>query len=163
VDANGNLSWTNDGGLSNPPTVNIKGSKGDKGDKGDPGVITEAELNEIAEAVKESVLQDVTDTVTQDVTNTVTEVVTNTVTEVVTHTVTETVIETIKETPAEVFPMPTAIQVVEHYTDDANFASIVASYDDGTEHSTVSTFDGNGYVTKMEVNGTDIPVSWVVT
>lgn len=31
VDTNGNLSWTNDGGLSNPPTVNIKGQKGDTG------------------------------------------------------------------------------------------------------------------------------------
>ena len=58
VDSAGNLSWTNDGGLSNPDTVNIKGAdgatgergeqgipgergaqgaKGDKGDKGDPG------------------------------------------------------------------------------------------------------------------------------
>lgn len=32
VDTNGNLSWTNNGGLSNPPTVNIKGQKGDTGD-----------------------------------------------------------------------------------------------------------------------------------
>lgn len=37
VDSNGNLSWTNNKGLSNPTTVNIKGPKGDKGDKGDPG------------------------------------------------------------------------------------------------------------------------------
>lgn len=46
VDANGNLSWTNDKGLPNPNTVNIKGEKGeqgiqgekgDKGDKGDAG------------------------------------------------------------------------------------------------------------------------------
>lgn len=29
VDADGNLSWTNDGGLPNPPTVNIMGPKGD--------------------------------------------------------------------------------------------------------------------------------------
>lgn len=29
VDASGNLSWTNNGGLSNPATVNIKGPKGD--------------------------------------------------------------------------------------------------------------------------------------
>lgn len=28
VDSNGNLSWTNDGGLQNPTTVNIKGSDG---------------------------------------------------------------------------------------------------------------------------------------
>ena len=34
VDANGNLSWTNDGGLANPPTVNIKGPKGDSGEGG---------------------------------------------------------------------------------------------------------------------------------
>ena len=31
VDANGNLSWTNNKGLTNPPTVNIKGPKGDSG------------------------------------------------------------------------------------------------------------------------------------
>lgn len=46
VDANGNLSWSNNGGLSNPATRNIKGpqgekgadgAKGDKGDKGDTG------------------------------------------------------------------------------------------------------------------------------
>lgn len=30
VDAEGNLSWTNDGGLANPNTVNIKGPKGDE-------------------------------------------------------------------------------------------------------------------------------------
>lgn len=32
VDTDGNLSWVNDGSLSNPPTVNIKGPKGDTGD-----------------------------------------------------------------------------------------------------------------------------------
>ena len=37
VDANGNLSWTNDKGLANPATVNIKGPKGDKGDSGSGG------------------------------------------------------------------------------------------------------------------------------
>ena len=37
VESNGNLSWTNDGGLENPATVNIMGAKGDKGDKGDDG------------------------------------------------------------------------------------------------------------------------------
>lgn len=31
VDADGNLSWTNDKGLPNPPTVNIKGEKGEGG------------------------------------------------------------------------------------------------------------------------------------
>ena len=45
VDIDGNLSWTNDGGLENPQTVNIKGPKGadstvpgPKGDKGNDGV-----------------------------------------------------------------------------------------------------------------------------
>lgn len=49
VSAAGDLSWTNDGGLANPETVNLKGPKGDtglqgpigpqgpKGDKGDTG------------------------------------------------------------------------------------------------------------------------------
>ena len=37
VDSAGNLSWSNDKGLANPNTVNIKGAKGDKGDKGDAG------------------------------------------------------------------------------------------------------------------------------
>ena len=37
VDAAGNLSWTNDRGLANPATVNIKGAKGDKGDTGPQG------------------------------------------------------------------------------------------------------------------------------
>ena len=34
VDASGNLSWTNNGGLANPATVNIKGPKGDSGSGG---------------------------------------------------------------------------------------------------------------------------------
>ena len=34
VDTNGNLSWTNNKGLTNPPTVNIKGEKGDSGTGG---------------------------------------------------------------------------------------------------------------------------------
>ena len=47
VDSKGNLSWSNNKGLTNPTTVNIKGGKGDKGeqgiqgekgDKGDTGV-----------------------------------------------------------------------------------------------------------------------------
>ena len=38
VSENGDLSWTNNKGLENPETVNIKGEKGDKGDKGDTGV-----------------------------------------------------------------------------------------------------------------------------
>lgn len=37
VDSAGNLSWTNNKGLANPPTVNIKGPKGDKGDAGSGG------------------------------------------------------------------------------------------------------------------------------
>lgn len=37
VDEEGNLSWSNDGGLPNPATVNIKGEKGDPGEKGDQG------------------------------------------------------------------------------------------------------------------------------
>lgn len=37
VSENGDLSWTNNGGLPNPSVVNLKGPKGDKGDKGDPG------------------------------------------------------------------------------------------------------------------------------
>ena len=37
VDDAGNLSWSNDNGLANPATVNIKGAKGDKGEKGDTG------------------------------------------------------------------------------------------------------------------------------
>lgn len=37
VDANGNLSWTNDGGLVNPETVNIKGPQGIAGTDGTDG------------------------------------------------------------------------------------------------------------------------------
>ena len=37
VDSEGNLSWSNDKGLDNPVTVNIKGDTGAKGDKGDKG------------------------------------------------------------------------------------------------------------------------------
>lgn len=56
VDADGNLSWTNDKGLPNPGTVNIKGEPGDPGRPGEPGkpgsdyVLTEADKAEIAEA-----------------------------------------------------------------------------------------------------------------
>lgn len=35
--SNGNLSWSNDGGLPNPETVNIKGPQGDRGPKGEQG------------------------------------------------------------------------------------------------------------------------------
>lgn len=37
MSAAGDLSWSNDGGLANPETVNLKGPKGDTGAKGDPG------------------------------------------------------------------------------------------------------------------------------
>ena len=37
VSTDGILSWTNDKGLENPPSVNIKGADGEKGDKGDTG------------------------------------------------------------------------------------------------------------------------------
>lgn len=37
VDANGNISWTNDGGKENPTTRNIRGPQGDKGDTGTAG------------------------------------------------------------------------------------------------------------------------------
>ena len=37
VDVNGNLSWTNDKGLDNPPVRNIMGEKGDTGDVGPAG------------------------------------------------------------------------------------------------------------------------------
>lgn len=37
VDASGNISWLNDGGLENPVTRNIMGPKGEKGDKGEAG------------------------------------------------------------------------------------------------------------------------------
>lgn len=37
VDADGNLSWSNNKGLANPATVNIKGPKGDSGEGGGAG------------------------------------------------------------------------------------------------------------------------------
>ncbi len=37
VDANGNISWTNDGGKENPETRNIRGEKGDTGATGPEG------------------------------------------------------------------------------------------------------------------------------
>ena len=37
VDADGNISWTNNGGLDNPETINIMGPQGEKGDTGDQG------------------------------------------------------------------------------------------------------------------------------
>lgn len=43
VDSAGNLSWSNNKGLANPPRVNIKGPKGDAGSGG--GTITEIKAN----------------------------------------------------------------------------------------------------------------------
>ena len=37
LNVNGDLSWTNNGGLENPETVNIKGPKGDTGEQGPQG------------------------------------------------------------------------------------------------------------------------------
>ena len=37
VSQEGIISWTNNGGLSNPTPIDIKGDKGEKGDKGDKG------------------------------------------------------------------------------------------------------------------------------
>lgn len=37
VSADGVISWTNNGGLSNPPSMSIRGPQGVKGDKGDVG------------------------------------------------------------------------------------------------------------------------------
>ena len=37
VSSDGIVSWTNDGGLENPPPVNIKGEKGDRGESGEKG------------------------------------------------------------------------------------------------------------------------------
>lgn len=56
VDSAGNLSWTNNKGLANPPTVNIKGPKGDAGSgevaqkeiiQAPDGVIEELEPNKV--------------------------------------------------------------------------------------------------------------------
>lgn len=54
VDSAGNLSWTNNGGLTNPPTVNIKGPKGDSGEGGGSGedirYFTEFTVEDVIEA-----------------------------------------------------------------------------------------------------------------
>ena len=55
VSENGDLSWTNDGGLKNPPIVNIKG---DQGDPGNDYVLTDNDKTEIAETAAESVAED---------------------------------------------------------------------------------------------------------
>lgn len=45
VDSKGNISWSNDGGLENPQTVNITGPKGDKGTTFVPDVDTDGNLS----------------------------------------------------------------------------------------------------------------------
>lgn len=55
VDTNGNLSWTNNGGLSNPPTVNIKGQKGDTGDAATIAIGTVTTLPAGSQATAENV------------------------------------------------------------------------------------------------------------
>lgn len=44
VDADGNLSWTNDGGAANPATVNIRGPKGETGSVADIATYTAADI-----------------------------------------------------------------------------------------------------------------------
>ena len=56
VDVNGNLSWTNDKGLTNPPTVNIKGPKGDSGEGGGSSTGGGKELVHIGDGVIEELL-----------------------------------------------------------------------------------------------------------
>lgn len=48
VDSEGNISWSNDGGLENPQTVNITGPQGDTGAKGDTG--PQGEKGEVGDA-----------------------------------------------------------------------------------------------------------------
>lgn len=45
VDGKGNISWSNDGGLENPQTVNITGPKGDKGTTFVPSVDADGNLS----------------------------------------------------------------------------------------------------------------------
>jgi hypothetical protein len=56
LDDNGNLSWRNNGGMDNPPTVNIKGPKGEKGDTPEKGVdyLTETEIIEVTNNIFEN-------------------------------------------------------------------------------------------------------------
>lgn len=56
VDADGNISWSNDAGLDNPESANIKGPKGDKGDKGDTYNLTDTDKTNIAEKVVQETL-----------------------------------------------------------------------------------------------------------
>lgn len=58
VDSEGNLSWSNTGGLENPATVNIKGPQGPQGQqglqgpKGDPGTTWWSDLADVPDNVK---------------------------------------------------------------------------------------------------------------
>lgn len=64
ISSDGTISWTNDGGKTNPTAVNVKGpkgdtgaqgiqgEKGDKGDKGDTYTITDSDYNAIANKVR---------------------------------------------------------------------------------------------------------------
>lgn len=54
VDANGNLSWSNNKGYSNPQTVNIKGPKGDKGEDGEDGIVSIAQVQTLISEAKQS-------------------------------------------------------------------------------------------------------------
>jgi len=47
VSADGTLSWTNDGGLTNPAPVNIKGDKGDAGDAATVDTYTKTETDNL--------------------------------------------------------------------------------------------------------------------
>lgn len=89
VDAEGNLSWSNNKGYTNPATVNIKGLKGDKGEKGDKGLqgaqgiqgatgadgktpvkgvdyFTEADKLEIAQTVEENAKGDIVQSIIEE-------------------------------------------------------------------------------------------------
>ena len=48
VSENGDLSWTNDQGLFNPETVNIKGPKGDSGQDGKPFTFSDFSPEQLA-------------------------------------------------------------------------------------------------------------------
>lgn len=52
VDENGDLSWTNNGGLPNPEPVNIRGPKGDPGEQGPPGPAAESPQYEAGEGIR---------------------------------------------------------------------------------------------------------------
>ena len=57
VSQEGIISWTNNGGLSNPDPIDIKGDKGDKGDKGEKGDtynLTEQDKKDISDMTVES-------------------------------------------------------------------------------------------------------------